>query len=269
MNTDRYFFIIGPLRTGSSLMARCIDDHPEAMCLCESEINRALFKFYYTRLHAERMEGHGFAVSEVVSLLDSRKQDDISTLMSWYRDVRPRIAALWGKRADMPLGDKSPDFFESPAIVEHLAANHRLIYTVRDPRAIFLSVDSQTNVSPRLKQIRWDCLAGNYVAWRPFLHQKNVLFVRFEDFVAQPEATMKAVYAHLELPYSSRFLEPFARPCPRRFLWTTAIDWATGAKKDFDVNRTDEWKGRLTVEQLRFVVSTPHVREFMLRFGYT
>ena len=61
MNTDRYFFIIGPFRTGSSLMARRIDDHPEAICLCESEINRALFKFYYTQLHAQRMEGHGIA----------------------------------------------------------------------------------------------------------------------------------------------------------------------------------------------------------------
>ena len=40
MNADRFFFIIGPLRTGSSLMARCIDDHPGSICLCESEINR-------------------------------------------------------------------------------------------------------------------------------------------------------------------------------------------------------------------------------------
>jgi hypothetical protein len=269
MNTDRFFFIIGPLRTGSSLMARCIDDHPGSICLCESEINRALFKFFYTRLHAQRMEGHGFALSEVMALLDGKKQDEISSLMKWYREVRPRISALLHKPADAPLGDKSPDFFESLAIVEHLAASYPLIYTVRDPRAIYRSIASQDDASPRLKQTRWECLTGNYLAWKPFLDQRNVLIVRFEDLVARPEATMKAVYAHLGLPYSGRFLEPFARPFPKRFLWNSAIDWETGIKKDFDVRRIDEWREYLTADHLKFVSSTLYVGEFMERFGYS
>ena len=47
VSREGLFFAVGPLRTGSSLMARCIDDHPAAICLCESEINRAFFKDHY------------------------------------------------------------------------------------------------------------------------------------------------------------------------------------------------------------------------------
>ena len=47
------FVIVGPLRTDSSLLARCIDDHPTAMWLCESEINRCssktIFWNFYSR----------------------------------------------------------------------------------------------------------------------------------------------------------------------------------------------------------------------------
>jgi hypothetical protein len=249
-------------------MTRCIDDHPGAMCLCESEINRALFKSYYLRLHAQRMEGHGFTWSEVIGLLDGKGQEDVASLVNWYRDVRPRISALLQKPASALLGDKSPDFFESPAIVRHFAANYPLIYTVRDPRAIFHSILLQGDSSPRLKQIRWDCLTGNYLAWKPFLAQKNILIIRFEDLVARPEATMGAVYAHLGLGYSNRFLESFSRLYPRRFLWTSTVDWATGVKKDFDATRIDEWREKITTEQLKFISSTPHVDEFIERFGY-
>ena len=53
------FFLIGPPRSGSSLMSRCIDDHPQALCLCESEANRGLFSPFALKLHMNRMRLHG------------------------------------------------------------------------------------------------------------------------------------------------------------------------------------------------------------------
>ncbi len=103
---------------------------------------------------------------------------------------------------------------------------------------------------------------------RPFLSRANILVVRFEDLVSDPEPVMKAVYSHLGLSYSNRFLQPFTRAFPRRFLWTTAIDWSTGIKKDFDASRIDEWKQQITAEQLRFVIESSGMLEFMLQFRY-
>ncbi len=264
----RLFFVIGPLRTGSSLMARCVDDHPRAICLCESEINRALFTDYFVQLHSERMLAHGFTWVDLISCLDRKKQDDLASWQNWYSEAAPRLAELYGKRDILVLGDKSPDLFRCPGLVQHLASNCPLIYTVRDPRAILRSIEVQADATPEDKAERWLALSQNYLAWRPYLNAPNVLIVRYEDLVTDPTATMKAVYSHLQLPYSPRFLEPFSRAFPLRFLWETAVEWTSGQAQDFDASRILSWKTSLSDAQLALVYSNPTVLEFMHRFGY-
>jgi|GEM_PF-1808956 len=270
-NGDRrpgLFFIIGPLRTGSSLLTRCIDDHPESICLCESEINRALFPGYVVLYHSWRMMAHGLKQSEAIGLLDRKKQDDIGSIIKWYSDVVPRLSDLYGKENVTKLGDKSPDLFRCPELVRYLSSNFPLIYTVRDPRAIFCSIEYQSNVSADEKKHRWESLVQNYLAWKPHLTSPNMLILRYEDLIVDPPMTMEAVYNHLGLRRSRRFLMPFQRAYPERFLWATAVDWETGIRKEFDPNRITSWKTKLTADQLNCIHSDEIVLEFMERFDY-
>ena len=262
------FFVVGPLRTGTSLLSRCLDDHPGTMCLCESEINRALFRDYIVAHHCQRMNAHGLSTEEAVAFLDRRKQDDLGSWEGWYADLRPRLAGLYGKPETALLGDKSPDFYLSPTLVGHLAANYPLIYTVRDPRAIFWSIASQDDSTPEEKAERWTSLVENYRTWKPHLEASNVLVVRYEDLIRSPAPTMRRIYAHLGLPDSSRFLTPFQRPHPYRFLWTTVLDWETGIRRDFDPGRITSWATKLTDSMLRDIGADREVAEFMGRFGY-
>ena len=262
------FFIVGPLRTGSSLMARCIDDHPLAVCLCESEINRALFNDYFLELHCARMIDHGLRFEDIIYYLDRRKQDDIASWLNWYSDVAPRLVELYGKSYVPLFGDKSPDLFRSPKLVEHVAPNYPLIYTVRDPRAILKSIEVQEDASRADKTERWESLVQNYLAWRPYLDQSGLLVIRYEDMLMYPAQTMNEVYSHLKLPYSLRFFEPFPRLFPRRFLWESTVELESGISKDFDTSRIMSWKTALTAEQLNLVYSNATVLEFMERFGY-
>jgi Sulfotransferase family len=262
------FFAVGPLRTGSSLLARCIDDHPAAICLCESEINRALFKDYYLELHCERMVSHGFTLQEAIRFVDRKKRDDIPTWLAWYSQVAARLSVLYDKLYLPAFGEKSPDFFVSPELVSYLAANFPLIYTVRDPRAILRSIVIQDDASPQLKAERWDALVQNYVAWKPFLDDPNLLVVRYEDMITDPIEAMSRVYEHLNLARSLRFLEPFPRRFPQRFLWDTSVARESGVKRDFDTSRINLWKATLTAEQLDLVYSNPTIVEFLHRFGY-
>jgi hypothetical protein len=262
------FFAVGPLRTGSSLMARCIDDHPAAICLCESEINRALFRDHFLELHCERMVKHGLTLHEAVRFIDRKKQNDISSWLDWYSQVAVRLSVLHEKRYLPAFGEKSPDLSQSPELVEFMADNFPLIYTVRDPRAIYRSIDVQDDASPELKAERWDSLVQNYLAWKPFLNEPNLLIVRYEDLLTDPIETMYKVYEHLDLPRSSRFLDPFPRHFPRRFLWKTAVAWESGVNRDFDPSRIGSWKSTLTPDQLEFIYSNPAIIEFMERFGY-
>ncbi len=249
-------------------MSRCIDDHPAAIRLCESEINRALFRDYFVELHCERMKVHGLTSDEAIALLDRKKQDSVDSLLAWYSEVAPKLGDLYGKYDDPLLGDKSPDLYRSPELVQHLASNFPLIYTVRDPRAIRSSIESQSDATTEDKAERWDGVIQNYLTWKPYLDSSNVLSVRYEDLVTMPETVMRSLYTHLDLPYSSRFLGKFKRLYPERFLWSTTIDWESGIRKDFDSSRISSWRTTLTDEQVDRVFSDATIVEFMERFGY-
>jgi hypothetical protein len=264
----RRFFLTGPLRTGTSLLTRCIDDHPQAICLCESEVNRALFEDYYLRLHYRRMEAHGIAPADSTDLLDRKRQDDFASLEVWYLEAGAKLSKLYEKPDLRSLGDKSPDLFRCRRLVRHMAETFPLVYTVRDPRAIFRSIDSQQDATPPDKAERWDSLIQNYLAWKPYLDNENVLILRYEDLVSNPEEGMQKVYAHIGLPNSTRFTETFKRPFPRRFLWPTAIDWETGIHKETDPSRISSWQSSLTDTQLARIQATPYIDEFMDRFQY-
>ncbi|MHC5537279.1 sulfotransferase family protein [Singulisphaera rosea] len=267
-STPGRFFIIGPLRTGSSLLSRCLDDHPDCICLCESEVNRALFPEYDVQYHYWRMMAHGLTLDEAIGFLNLRKQDDLSSFKGWYSAVLPRLSDLYGKENVVMLGDKSPDLFRSPALIRHLSESYPLLYSVRDPRAIFSSIEGQDDSSVEEKAIRWESLIQNYLAWKPHLDSPNILIVRYEDLVASPSETMALVYQHLGLRPSQRFLMSFRRAFPERFLWSTAVDYATGMKQDFEPRRITSWRATLSAEHLDRIRESQVVLEFMERFGY-
>jgi hypothetical protein len=262
------FFLVGPLRTGSSLLSRCIDDHPDAICLCETEINRTLFAPYTPSLHFLSMQRHGFDPYPALKLLDGRRQDSIADWREWYSAVLPMVSERYGKPAVRALGDKSPDFFTAPALVEAIAPADRLIYTVRDPRAVFRSIWRQEDADEAEKEERWDFFKRNIRCWKRHWERPNLLTVRYEDLVREPVKTMRRVYAHLRLDPSERFLEPFARSDPERFLWPAAVDWSTGVGQDLDPARAEVHAEDLTAEQLARVLDDREITGFMERFGY-
>ena len=249
-------------------MSRCIDDHEDAICLCESEINRTLFPSYALALHTRRMFAHGFSFQQIIELLDERTPDDVDSLMSWYEQILPLAENLYGKRRVRALGDKSPDFYKQPLLVEEMVANHPLVYTVRDPRAILRSIWRQTDASDQVKLERGEDLLGNIRAWRPHWDRPNLLTSRFEDLIEAPYRTMSRVYAHLGLEASYRFMESFPRQHPSRFLWETTVDLTSGEPRSFDLSRCSIDDKDLLHEQVRQFDDDPDIEAYRLRFQY-
>ena len=262
------FFIIGPLRTGSSLMSRCLDDHPEIICFCESEINRMLFPEHFIKLHWARVYRHGFKMENMLDLLDRKKPNNIESLMQWYTEAFSLVKSIYDKPQARLMGDKSPDYYKSPEIVSHFANNFPLIYTTRDPRAILRSIEAQEDQSREQRDERWLNLIENFQVWEPYLDQENILISRFEDLINHPKKSMESVYSHLGVEYSERYMEPFQRLYPERFLWTTAIDWQTGVRKAFQKEKAQIQDSDLSEEMLEKVSSNPVIQRFRERFGY-
>lgn len=250
-------------------MSRCIDDHPDAICLCETEINRTLFSPYILAHHLRRMARHGFGLEQAIELLDRRPQNSVDAWYGWYADILPLVSDRYRKPRPRAVGDKSPDFFTAPALVEAIATSEKLIYTVRDPRSILRSIWSEREDSSEAeKEERWGFLKSNIRCWTPHLDRPNLLAVRYEDLVRDPLPVLTRVYAHLGLPPSRRFLDPFERADHKRFLWDTAVDWATGVARDFDSSRIEVSDEDLGSGHLTRIHEDPEIAEFMERFGY-
>jgi hypothetical protein len=249
-------------------MARCIDDHEDAICLCESEINRTLFPDYHLKLHMQRMIGHGFSADQVIRLLDRRAPLNFGAMLAWYRACLPLAESVLGKKNVRAFGDKSPDFYRNPRIVTAFAEGFPLIYTVRDPRAIIRSIWRQDDVAEEQKEKRWSDFIGNIRAWRPHWDRPNLLVSRYEDLVRTPRSAMARIYDHIGLEESERFLEDFPRKHPGRFLWSTAVDLATGASRSFDPARAEIGDGDISDDHRRRLDADPDVAAYREQFGY-
>lgn len=263
----RLVFIVGPLRTGSSLTSRCLDDHPRAICLCESEISHALFPPFKTRLHFDRMEAHGLGPREIVGLLDGKRQGVVPDMVRWYADALPILKHRLATPQPLVLADKSPDLDVAPGAVEAIAPRYHLVYTVRNPRAILRSIwRDDTPESEKLK--RWAAFKRNVSNWAPHWDRPNLLVSRYEDLVRTPEAAMRAIYSHCGLEWSDRFMDGFERLFPRRFLWTTAIDWETGVRRAFDPAKAEVRDEDLGDVERGLLKGDAQVAAFCERFGY-
>jgi hypothetical protein len=264
----RFFLLVGPLRTGSSLMARCIDDHEDAICLCESEIQRTLFPDYDLRHHVNRMRSHGFSIDQIIDLLNRRVPRSVNALFAWYSACFRVAEPIYGKRNLRAFGDKSPDFYRIPEIIAAFADRIPLIYTVRDPRSIIRSIWRQDDSTEKQKEGRWSDFVGNIQAWRPHWDRPNLLESRYEDLVRTPQAAMARVYAHIGLSESDRFLQDFPRKHPQRFLWSTNVDLETGTSRAFDPARAEIGNDDISDEQLDRLNADADIAAYRERFGY-
>lgn len=261
------FSLIGSLRSGSSLLSRCLDDHPHAICLCESEISRTLFPGYFHTLHFQRMRSHGLSDDEILRLLDGKKPDDLAGYEAWHDHAFRLLKARYEKPGARAIGDKSPDFYRSRILVDHLRASHRLIYTVRNPRAIHFSIETDDTEQFK-KERRWTEFLDNVEIWLPYLDEPNILVVRYEDFVTNPIGEMERIHRHLGLDPSEAFLAPGARKFPRRFLWSSNVDPVAGDVRPIDPSRSSKWRGEADAERLVSILSNEIVRSYCGRFGY-
>lgn len=187
-------------------------------------------------------------------------------MVRWYREANKIAQSRYAKPDAKAYGDKSPDFFLSRPLVSLLLSDYRLLYSIRDPRAIFCSIQSSEGSTDQEKRDRWNALVCNWDCWEPHLDTDCIHPVRYEDIVSNPSETLSAAYQHIGVGPSLRFMEPFERWFPSRFLWKTAIDWETGIQTDFDVSRIDRWRKLLTADQLDFVKKDPTARRIMDRF---
>lgn len=226
--THPYLFVVGCPRSGTTLLQRMLDHHPDLAVANDTHfVGRAIEKFAPQWLERARA---GEPVPLTATLLDGvrgyhrfgrlgldRKQvDHAAAGAGTYQRFVGRLYALFAAERGKRLGgEKTPDFVRRLPLVCGMFPKTRTIHIIRDGRDVALSLLQWANgkrgpgkmelwgrepVAVAALWWRWQVLSGR-VSGRG-LGAARYREVRYEDLVAQPETELRSLVDFLDLPYS-------------------------------------------------------------------
>ncbi len=222
-------FIGGLFKSGTSLLRAMLGQHPNIAAGLETN-------WFEVDWPAGRGRG-GEPLADYVGRTGSFfgfDPSDAEALARKSTDVVAFVDGLLGGYANR-LGkrrwaEKTPGNILHVARIREAWPGARILHIVRDPRDVFAS----------LRQARkWDTAAEFGARWCAFLgaaaavRGTDLLELRYEDLVTNPEATMRRVLEHLDEP------------------WQPEVACFAGQAEDFDRVLAATGKASTTLERLR------------------
>ncbi|WP_424931831.1 sulfotransferase family protein [Amaricoccus macauensis] len=194
MLDHRYVFVGGLHRSGTSLVAQLIGDLPDVAAISDAPVpeNEGVYlqgAIPHTARHGIPMH---FATDPDQHHIEGSRHDRL--------EVRERIEADWAPHfgAGHWRVEKSPVNLTRMRLYQQLFPLSQFVVVMRHPEAVAAAVSKWVDAPPAALLDHWleahDIVAKDL----PFLH--SVLVVRYEDLVADPEATVARLAAFLQVP---------------------------------------------------------------------
>jgi hypothetical protein len=218
------FVILGSMRSGTTLLAQCLNAHPDLVVPDETDfivptgfiLNRIPDERLGKRLVADLVIGsHRYADSigrfltpEMVrAAIDAAPYDIVGVVSALY-DAVARVA---GARV---AGDKSPNDLQFMRILldDGFFNEVQQIHIVRDVRDVMVSM-YRLGWIPRLRYgyPRFWSADNVFAANRLSVSPERYHFLRYEDLVRDPETVLAGVCAHLGVPFLPELVDPERR----------------------------------------------------------
>ncbi len=213
------FFCIGAAKSGTTLLARVLDQHPDIACIWESHAFAPRAKASLFNPASDKWKTHGFAEEDVrqwakvwraeprhsVRRLLRRLTGRTYLAVSCFRQTMSQALADFAQRCNASVvGDKWPIY--TSYLAQTLAAfpDARFIYNVRDPRGVW-------NSGQRFKgRNRGDATLQNMLEREqmvaPYLDREQFLTVRYQDLVLNPKEVCRQLYEFLGCGFLPSYL---------------------------------------------------------------
>lgn len=288
---DKVFFIVGNSRSGTTMMLRILNNHPDVFVLNElhffeqlwspddknKEMSRSQAVDLAAKLLFIQKEGYTGEMDaakyrfEAAGLVEQMERKHYFP-HNIYSQLMWQVTQQEGKK--IPCEKTPQNVFYLKEILE-LYPHARIINMVRDPRAILLSQKRKwlrrkmgatfitrkeafrlrINYHPYTLSKLWNAAIS---AGRKFSEHPAVMTVRFEDILDNPAATMQEICHHLQIQYYPEMLE-----IPQASSSNEADSNEKGIKKE----RAGNWqKGGLSKEEIAICERTCH--ENLSYYGY-
>lgn len=210
-------FIVGVQRSGTTLLRLILNAHPDIAIPEEARFFTPLLK----RSHIRRtMEGKN--LERLVSYLRSNEQFRLWNFdrEPFLRDLADRPSVTLAEVMDTMFssyavsegksrwGDKSL-FFGSLELLHDMFPNARFIHIVRDGRDVFNSWRKMdpSKGHPAVMSLDWRYKLASIENSVKRIPEKNVMTLRYEDLLAQPEETVKSICSFLDIKFETAMLE--------------------------------------------------------------
>lgn len=209
-------FLIGFLRSGTTLTQEVLDAHPDIFVADEADFVWAM----QNELH--RMDRSAASTAEKLAKLDLA---GIMQLREFYWNrVHQRFGDEIGSRL---LVDKFTMNTLDLGLINCIFPDAKVLFVMRDPRDVCVSCYMQLMApSPTTTHLlSWQGTAKIYakvMAWWMYIrHQLTMKYLelRYEDAVAQFEPTFRKVFEFLELPWDAGVTE-FHKRAANKFIST-------------------------------------------------
>ena len=207
---ERLIFLVGSLRSGSTLLARMLGAHPAIHAPAEPHLLTPLahLGFYET---VERASYDPIisqiAVRELVHRLPGGESDYLEALRAYTDRV---YAGLLERSGRALLLDKTPAYALVLDFVAQLYPKARYLVLTRNPMAIWSSYVESFFDGDFETAYRHNPILERYVpAIARFLRERKVSLhaVRYEELVSDPEAQGRRICAYLGLDWDPRIVE--------------------------------------------------------------
>ncbi len=289
-------FVVGPSRSGTTLMSRVVTQAGPYRALREAhfferlwnpadglspleksaaiEMASALVHTQYRGLFYRLGEASDHTAEAEAIVEAAAPVGEQPTAIDIYRSFLAKTAERLGGEIGC---DQTPrNIFFIHEILKHFP-NARIIVMVRDPRAVMLSqknkwrrrslgetglprrevVRSWSNYHPLVTSRLWQSAV---VAGEHHAHDERVLLVRFEDLLADSEATVRRLAKHIRVSYSPAMLAVSQESSSL----ATDVPGAVGLRTEM----ADAWRNHDGLSATEIVMCEQSAATTMLRHGY-
>ena len=255
LDNNQPIFIVGPPRSGTTLLAAMLTNHSRIACGAEtqffsklkiSDLEDAVKDFCWPERALELLTSLTISHQKVYELFGLSRDK----LRQYLGDRQPSIRAmlealteLYAQEKGKPRwAEKTPNHLLHLSTIREIFPRAPIVRIIRDPRDAALS----------MRKLPWasDSVLANCYFWDEwfrrscqfFSYDKNSLTVRYEDLLANPQKLLSLICEHIGEKFEAVMLDTTASA---RNVISPNEQWKSQVARPLDPSRIYVWKREL------------------------
>ncbi len=255
LDTATPLFVVGPPRTGTTLLARLLNAHPLVLMTNET----AVFLFFCESIRRSR-------VGVKAGILWGKEYHELwsehleKAALPMIRSYYEAIASQEHRGSLRYWGDKHPHHDVCiPFLLEHYP-DARFIFTQRDPRDSICSICEMNHWHFEKALTVWRNMSERYEKAFASFGPDRLYRITYEDLVHDGRGEITALLEWLDLD-----MDPHLQEALRHYQMHDAHE-RTQARVDFKKKSIGRWRSELTDHDRQLALS--EIGQYIDRYGY-